>query len=233
MTSLALVGAGGLTREVLAVLRLASRPDPVAVLDDDPTRWGTSVAGVRVPGGPDLLAEHPDWSVLLCVGQGRLRRELRRRLTDLGVEDHRYATVVHPQVVVPPGCRVAGGAILLAGAVLTADVVIGRDVVVMPTAVLTHDVVLADQVTVCAGVALAGAVEVGEAAYLGTNASVREGVHIGADATLGMGSVLLADLPAGQTWAGNPARPLTTRPQSAAPPALGRTEAPSIPRRAS
>lgn len=233
MTPVAIVGAGGLTREVLALLRAASRPAPVAVLDDDPVRWGSELAGVPVIGGPDLLARHPDWSVLLGIGQGRARRELWTRLTDLGVGEDRYATVVHPQVLIPPGCRVGAGSILLAGVVLTADVVVGRDVVVMPNAVLTHDVVVADHATVCAGVALAGAVTIGEAAYLGTNASVRERVRVGATATLGMGSVLLADLPDGQTWVGNPARPLTTRPQAATAPGLGPTEPPSIPRRAS
>mgnify|MGYP000004542709 CR=1 FL=1 len=49
-----------------------------------------------------------------------------------------------------------------------------------------------------------------EAAYLGMNASVREGVRIGADATVGMGSVVLDDVPAGETWVGVPARPIRT-----------------------
>ena len=39
---------------------------------------------------------------------------------------------------------------------------------------------------------------------------LREGVRIGADATVGMGSVVLDDVPAGQTWVGVPARPIRT-----------------------
>ena len=40
------------------------------------------------------------------------------------------------------------------------------------------------------------------------NAGVREHVRVGAGATLGMGAALLGDLPAGQVWAGVPARTL-------------------------
>jgi serine acetyltransferase len=37
---------------------------------------------------------------------------------------------------------------------------------------------------------------------------VRENLTIGAGAVIGMGSVVLADVPDGQTWAGVPARKL-------------------------
>jgi transferase family hexapeptide repeat protein/bacillosamine biosynthesis N-acetyltransferase PglD-like protein len=60
------------------------------------------------------------------------------------------------------------------------------------------------------GVVLTADVEVGEHVVLGMNASVREGVRIGADATVGMGSVVLDDVPAGETWVGVPARPIRT-----------------------
>jgi len=37
---------------------------------------------------------------------------------------------------------------------------------------------------------------------------VREGLRIGEAALVGMGSVVLHDVPARQTWVGQPARPL-------------------------
>ncbi len=53
---------------------------------------------------------------------------------------------------------------------------------------------------------------IGEAAYIGMNASVRQGISIGARATVGMGAVVLNDVPPDETWAGVPARRLGERP---------------------
>jgi acetyltransferase-like isoleucine patch superfamily enzyme len=93
---------------------------------------------------------------------------------------------------------------------MTADVHVGSHVVVMPHVTLTHDDVLEDFATVCAGVTLGGGVTVGEAAYLGMRSAVRENLVVGRDSLLGMGAVLLEDLPPGDCWAGVPAHPLRT-----------------------
>lgn len=204
---LVLVGAGGLAREVLAVVRRHGPYEAVGVLDDDPAARGREVAGVPVLGGLGTLATLPDVAVLACVGHGRVRAGLVTRLA-AGVGPERWATVVHPSVEVPDGCTVGAGSVLLAGVVLTADVRVGRHVVLMPHVTLTHDDEVRDAATLAAGATLGGGVRVGPRAYLGMRSAVRERVRVGAGAVLGMGAVLLTDLPDDETWAGVPARPL-------------------------
>src|SRR5258706_449321 len=53
---------------------------------------------------------------------------------------------------------------------------------------------------------LGGGVRIGRGAYVGAGALIRETVHIGDYALVGMGSIVLTDVPAGQTWVGAPAR---------------------------
>ena len=214
-TPLLLVAASGLAREVLALLRtpglITAHPVPYTVigfLDDSPTLAGRDVEGVPVLGGLDEVRSHPVAQVLVCAGHGQVRESIVSRLSTLGVDGDRYACVVHPSVELPTGCRISPGDIILAGVVLTAAVTIGRHVVAMPHVTLTHDCVVDDFATLCAGVTLGGGVQVGRGAYLGMNSSIREHVRVGDGATLGMGSVLLGDLPAGDTWAGVPARSL-------------------------
>jgi acetyltransferase-like isoleucine patch superfamily enzyme len=68
--------------------------------------------------------------------------------------------------------------------------------------------VVGDYVTLASGVKLGGGVAVDEGAYLGAGAMVREGVRVGAWSQIGMGSVVLRDVPPGEVWVGNPARRL-------------------------
>lgn len=213
MADLLLIGASGLAREVLAVLAGAHDQRDVAVLDDRAQLRNTAVGGARVLGTIDEIGNHPGTEIVICVGRGTRRETIAARLTLQGVTEDRYVSVVHPGVDIPAGCVVGAGSILLAGVVLTAMVEVGRHVVVMPHVTLTHDNVVADFATLCAGVTLGGSVRVGRGAYLGMNASVRENVRVGAATVLGMGSVLLADLPDGETWAGLPARSLGRRAQ--------------------
>jgi sugar O-acyltransferase (sialic acid O-acetyltransferase NeuD family) len=216
MTDLLLIGASGLAREVASAMSAAGATNhPIrGVLDDDPGRHGSLLGGHRVLGGVDRAADS-DADLLVCVGAGSARRRIVERLTERGVGQERYATFISPAAQLGPGNRVLPGSILLAGVVVTADVVIGSHVVLMPNTTLTHDNILADFVTLAAGVSLGGGVSLATSAYLGMNASVRPGVRVGAGATVGMGSAVLHDVPAGETWAGVPARRI--RPATAPP----------------
>lgn len=204
MTTLMLVAASGLAGETAAA---ATGYDQIVAVDDDRERWGTVVGGAKVIGPIELVADCGA-DLVICTGSGRVRRRILRRLLDYGVTPERFATITHPDSSIADGCEVGRGSILLAGARLTSQVSVGQHVVVMPNVVLTHDDIVADFATLCAGVVLGGEVVVGEAAYLGMSSSVRQHLTIGAEAVLGMGAVLLQNLPAGETWAGVPARPV-------------------------
>lgn len=215
MTPLLLIGAGGLAREALATIAAvnAVRPrwDVIGLLDDAPGKHGTAVDGVEVLGPVELVRSHPDAEVLICTASPARRDSRMRIARHLGFDDERYATLVHPRASVAAGVELGAGTMLFACAVITAPQRVGRFVLAMPHVLLTHDDSVADGVTLAGRAALAGGVRVGESAYIGSGALVREGVTVGAGALVGMGSVVLRDVPAGETWAGVPARELGVR----------------------
>lgn len=212
---IAIAGAGGFGRETAEALRdLYPDSDVFAGFLDD-AMPGLLIAD-RVLGSIELIHDLPDVRLLVCVGNPRnyfARAEIVERL---GLPERRYATVVHPFAQLSRSSTVGAGSVLLAGVVLTADATVSRHVAVMPHAVVTHDVVVRDYATLASGVKLGGGVVVDEGAYLGAGAMVREGVHIGAWSQIGMGSVVLRDVPEFEVWVGNPARKLrdVARPES-------------------
>lgn len=207
---LVLIGSGGLARETAEAARAAGRR-VLGFLDDDRSLWGAVVYGLPVLGGSVHILDEPEAFAVLCPGKGAARLRIAELLREQGFAEERFATVVHPGVSIPDSCSVGVGSVLLAGTVLTADVTLGRHVVCMPNVVLTHDDVVEDGATLCASAVLGGSAMVGSRAYLGMGCSVRERVRIGADATIGMGAVVLRDVPEGQTWVGVPASALMSR----------------------
>ena len=205
MTDLVIVGAGGFARETAAAA-VAGSWRVLGFVDDDPALHGTYRSGRPILGGVDSLSGMPDTAVVVCVGNPRDYTARQRIVRRLGLPAERYATVVHPTAVIGAGSVVGPGSVLLAGTVLTADVTVGSHVAVMPQAVLTHDDRVGDYVTIASGVRLGGGAVLQTGAYVGSGALVREGVTVGAWSLIGMGSVVLHDVPPGEVWAGNPAR---------------------------
>lgn len=214
MRTLVIIGAGGFGRETAEAVRAANhvRPtwDLLGYLDDDPNVEGAIVEGLPVLGPTDRLQHMPDAQVVVCVGGPGTSVNRRRTVERLALHDARFATVVHPSAVLPPATELGPGTVVLAGVVATTGVHVGAHVVMMPGVVLTHDDVVGDYVTLASRACLAGFVRVGDGAYLGAGALVRERRSIGAWSLVGMGSVVLADVPAGEVWVGVPARRLRT-----------------------
>jgi sugar O-acyltransferase (sialic acid O-acetyltransferase NeuD family) len=208
MTRLIVIGASGLAREALAVVRDTGSHEVLGVLDDNAGSLPESFDGVPVLGRIADVDRHPDTELLVCVGSGSARQRIVAGLAAAGVTGTRFATVVDPSVRNPAACGVGVGSILLAHVSITAAARLGEHVVVMPGVTVTHDDVVDDFATLAAGVALGGGVRVEHAAYVGMNVSILPGVRIGAGAVVGMGAVVLADVPDGETWAGVPARAL-------------------------
>ncbi len=207
---LLIVGAGGFGRETAEAVRALNevRPtwDLVGFVDDSPHLQGGAVDGVRVVGPIDAIGDHADAAVVVSIGSPQ-NFTVRRRVVDrIGLDPARYATLVHPAAAIPGSAILGGGTVVLAGVVATTGVRVGAHVVVMPHVVFTHDDVVDDFATFGTAVALAGNVHVGTGAYIGAGALVREKRTIGPWALVGMGAAVTSDIPAGEVWAGIPAR---------------------------
>lgn len=205
MSELILIGASGLAREVLAMVRGSGQYDVVGLLDDDREMAGVTVDGAPVLGSIDDAANYMHAFLLVCIASSREREAVVSHLGTLGIGESRYASAVDPSVQYPEGCRVGRGSILLRNVTLTAAVSLGSHVVAMPSVTFSYDDDVSDFATFAAGVSLGGGARIGKGAYLGLNSSVRERTSVGDYATIGMGAAVLSNVPDGETWVGVPA----------------------------
>ena len=209
---LVIFGSGGFGRETAEAVRALNECGAnwhlLGYLDDDQARHGIFVDGVPVLGGRDKLRRLSDASVVVCTGRPDNYVSRLQIVADLDLPPERYATIVHPTASVSSSSSIGPGSVLLAQVTLTAAVHVAAHVTIMPHATLTHDDVIDDFVTIASGVCLGGGVRIGRAAYLGAGALIREGRTIGAYALVGMGAVVIDDVPEYEVWAGVPARPL-------------------------
>ena len=217
-TGVILLGAGGGTRELIALIRHAAGDrnrykdwELRGVLDDNQAILGTEVAGVPVLG--PLAATGKYEGCLFLNGIANVQNtSIRRQVAErLALPAERWATFVHPRAVVLEPSQVGHGAIVYPHAVISAGAAIAPHVVAYFGAVVHHDSRVGEGTCVCAGVLIAGRVEVGRDCYLGIGSVVRDRVRIGDGAIVGAGAVVVKDVPPGATVVGVPARPQPPR----------------------
>lgn len=73
---------------------------------------------------------------------------------------------------------------------------------------IAHNAKIGRNVMVIACAEVSGSCEVGDNAWIGPNASVRDWRKVEANTLVGMGSVVVKNIPANEVWAGNPAKKL-------------------------
>jgi acetyltransferase EpsM len=118
----------------------------------------------------------------------------------------RWATVIHASAWVSPTAHLGEGVFVSAGAILNSGARVERHAVINTGAIIEHDVVVEECAQVSPAAAIGGGTRIGRQAYVGLGARVRDHLQIGERATVGMGAVVVASVPADVVVVGNPAR---------------------------
>jgi sugar O-acyltransferase (sialic acid O-acetyltransferase NeuD family) len=177
----------------------------IGFVDDTPAKQVQGFMGVSVYGRAAF--EHaPDAAVLAVPGGPASFRNRRAVIESLGVEDRRFATVIHPSASVSRNARIGRNVLIMAGVVITSNAVIGDHVCILPNSVVHHDSVVGAWSLIGSNVTIAGAVQIGENCYVASGSTVKNGLSLGAGCLVGLGSNVIADVPPTSSVVGNPAR---------------------------
>jgi len=213
VNDLAIYGCGGHARELLHIVEAINQSHPtwnfVGFLDDDVSRHGGGLAGAPILGDAAWLAAHPSVQVVAGIGATPARR---RVVAGLRAEaDPRFATIVHPEVVLHRRVRVGVGVVVFPGCRLTTDIELGDHVALNLGVLVSHDCRVGDFVTVGPNANLCGNVRVGEGTDVGTGSVVIQGIEIGAWSIIGAGATVIGDVARNVTVVGTPAKIISSR----------------------
>lgn len=235
---LIILGAGATGREIASVVDDINSLHPtwkiIGFLDDDPAKQNQAVNGIKVLGP---IASAPKYAARFVISVAVARDRARRMkiVEEIGLARERYATIIHPRACISRLATIGAGTTIMQNAVVNPNAVIGDHIIIQYSASISHDVTVEDYVTIAPAAAVCGFVCLRTGAYVGAGSTIMNGtaarrVTIGRDALVGLGAVVLRDVPAGMTVAGNPARPLargkiSTRPQAGRAPKADKANA--------
>ena len=187
-------GAGGHSRVVAALVQALGWR--VHGFYDDSFAGLELIQGAPVRGTFAAMAQALEVTdqAAIALGDSQRRQEAFFRVRAWGF---RLPAFVHPWARIEREARVGDGAIVCLGAMVGTQAVVGQGAIVNTGAIIDHESCLGDFSHLAPGVAVAGRTKLGARVFVGMNACVADGLHVGDDAVIGAGSVVLADVPAG------------------------------------
>lgn len=154
---------------------------------------------------PDFAYWRQDTQFLLGIGNNQIRTKVAALVR---AKQYRCLTVLHNSSSVSSLAQLGTGVFVGRNASINPFCSIGNDVIVNTSSSIDHECIIHEGAHLAPGAVLAGNVTVGQKAFIGANAVVKQGVTVGDEAVIGAGAVVLRNVPKGETWAGNPAKPI-------------------------
>ena len=206
---LLIISAGDFGREVLGwafdIAKEQKTWEIAGFLDDRPEILDSYDCPVGIIGDPNSYQPQNDDLFVCAIGDTATKLKYCDELQSRGA---RFTTLIHPTVVVGPGCNIGKGCILCPNTTITTNVTIGDHAFLNLSSTVGHDVVIGDGCTMSNQTDVNGHARLGKGVFIGSHASILPGIEVGEFATVGAGSIVTQKVDPHTTVFGVPARRL-------------------------
>ena len=209
MKHLLIIGARGFGREVYQTVTitkpyLSREIDVKGFLDDDKSVL-TGMSG----NWPDIIDSVESYSVqeddvfFCAMGEAKWRKHYSDIITEKGGH---FINVYHPTAIISNAAMFGEGCFVGPFCCISPNVSIGDQVIIHAFSNLGHDVSVGSFSTLESYVFMGGGARMGEFSTMHTRSSIIPHKKIGRAATVGIGSVVIRNVPDGVLVYGNPAK---------------------------
>lgn len=168
--------------------------------------------GAIVDGSP-VLGDFSKWSSLPVetrfiapLHKAKCMPARAARIVELGVPAQRWCNVVDPTAQIMANVYFGVGVSIAPYTIVQSDVRIDNHVMIRGCSVIGHNCHLSEFAFVGSHCSICGYVDVESGAHFAPGARIREGTHIGRFAVIGLGAIVVRDVPDYAIVAGNPAK---------------------------
>jgi sugar O-acyltransferase (sialic acid O-acetyltransferase NeuD family) len=209
--SIFIFGAGGLGRELLAMLRTMPEWEAKGFFDDQVLQ-GEIIDGLVCEGTTeDILKKTTPVNLVIALGNPLEKQRVLQKIKSN--QNISYPVLIHPAALILDKERVhlGNGSVVCAGSILTTGIRLGEHVLININSTVGHDVVIEETTSVMPGVNIAGQVKIGKSVLIGSGANILNNVQIEDYARIGSGAVVTKNVARSMTVVGVPAKIATTR----------------------
>lgn len=185
---------GGFGREVLnlaqQVNKFYSNWKEIVFIDDNSLEQ--SVSGIEIKSLKEILDDQKDIELVIAHGEPLTKKRIYQKLKKLGFS---FTNLIHPMVNINSNIIMGESVIICEGSILTVDITLGNCVIININSTIGHDSTIDDYSTISPSCNISGGVQIEDAVYIGSGTNVRDGISIGTEAIIGIGSLVIKDIP--------------------------------------
>jgi len=210
MKKIAIIGAGGLAREVKFLIEQINAINEkfqfAGYIVSDLEQVGPYDSKQEIIGDFSSIDDNID-CLAIGIGNPVHRHNIGKSLIENFSETHEFPQLIHPNVVYDnKTCKFGFGVIICASSVLTVNISLGDFSMINLACTLGHESTIGKGTVLNPTVNISGGVTIGHSSLIGTGAQVLQYLQIGYGSTVGAGACVTKDIGPKSVAVGVPAK---------------------------